>query len=133
MKEEITPKFTKNLSNIVSKISSKKYNKIRFIDGQGLIVELDNGEYINANKLSIGTIDQLYLSLRLSAMQEITQEKMPVILDEVFAYYDNERLENILKYLNENYKENQIIIFTCSNREKEILDKNEIKYNYINL
>ena len=133
MKEEITPKFTKNLSNIVSKISSKKYNKIRFIDGQGLIVELNNGEYINANKLSIGTIDQLYLSLRLSAMQEITQEKMPVILDEVFAYYDNERLENILKYLNENYKENQIIIFTCSNREKEILDKNEIKYNYINL
>ena len=133
MKEEITPKFTKNLSNIVGKISSKKYNKIRFIDGQGLIVELNNGEYINANKLSIGTIDQLYLSLRLSAMQEITQEKMPVILDEVFAYYDNERLENILKYLNENYKENQIIIFTCSNREKEILDKNEIKYNYINL
>lgn len=133
MKEEITPKFTKNLSNIVGKISSKKYNKIRFIDGQGLIVELDNGEYINANKLSIGTIDQLYLSLRLSAMQEITQEKMPVILDEVFAYYDNERLENILKYLNENYKENQIIIFTCSNREKEILDKNEIKYNYISL
>ena len=133
MKEEITPKFTKNLSNIVGKISSKKYNKIRFIDGQGLIVELDNGEYINANKLSIGTIDQLYLSLRLSAMQEITQEKMPVILDEVFAYYDNERLENILKYLNENYKENQIIIFTCSNREKEIMDKNEIKYNYINL
>lgn len=133
MKEEITPKFTKNLSNIVGKISSNKYNKIRFIDGQGLIVELNNGEYINANKLSIGTIDQLYLSLRLSAMQEITQEKMPVILDEVFAYYDNERLENILKYLNENYKENQIIIFTCSNREKEILDKNEIKYNYISL
>ena len=133
MKNEITPKFTKNLSNIVGKISNNKYNKINFIDGQGLIVELENGEYVNANKLSIGTIDQLYLSLRLSAMQEITQEKMPIILDETFAYYDNERLENILKYINENYKDNQIIIFTCSNREKEILDKNEIKYNYINL
>ena len=133
MKNEITPKFTKNLSNIVGKISNNKYNKINFIDGQGLIVELENGEYVNANKLSIGTIDQLYLSLRLSAMQEITQEKMPIILDETFAYYDNERLENILKYINENYKDNQIIIFTCSNREKEILDKNEIKYNYISL
>ena len=133
MKNEITPKFTKNLSNIVGKISNNKYNKINFIDGQGLIVELENGEYVNANKLSIGTIDQLYLSLRLSAMQEITQEKMPIILDETFAYYDNERLENILKYINENYIDNQIIIFTCSNREKEIMDKNEIKYNYINL
>ena len=133
MKNEITPKFTKNLSNIVEKISNEKYSKIKFIDGQGLIVELENGEYVNANKLSIGTIDQLYLSLRLSAIQEITEEKMPIILDETFAYYDDKRLENILKYLNENYTENQIIIFTCSKREKEILEKNNIRYNYINL
>ncbi len=131
MKEEITPKFTSNLSKIVSKISNEKYNKIKFIDGEGLIVELANGEYINANKLSIGTIDQLYLSLRLSAMQEITKEKMPIILDETFAYYDNQRLENILKYLSTEFSENQIIIFTCSNREKEILDKRNIKYNFI--
>ena len=90
-------------------------------------------EYVNANKLSIGTIDQLYLSLRLSAMQEITKEKMPIILDETFAYYDNQRLENILTYINEELKENQVIIFTCSNREKEILEKNNIKFNYINI
>ena len=133
MKEEITPKFTINLSKIVSKISNEKYNKIKFIDGEGLIVELANGEYINANKLSIGTIDQLYLSLRLSAMEEITEEKMPIILDETFAYYDNQRLENILKYINTELSENQIIIFTCSNREKEILEKNNIKYNYIEI
>lgn len=133
MKEEITPKFTINLSKIVSKISNEKYNKIKFIDGEGLIVELANGEYINANKLSIGTIDQLYLSLRLSAMEEITEEKMPIILDETFSYYDNQRLENILKYINTELSENQIIIFTCSNREKEILEKNNIKYNYIEI
>lgn len=133
MKEEITPKFTKNLSEIVANISNKKYNKIKFVDGEGLIVELSNGEYINANKLSTGTIDQLYLSLRLSAMQEITKEKMPIILDETFAYYDNKRLENILKYLNDNLKDNQILIFTCSNREKEILQKNQIKYNLIEI
>lgn len=133
MKNEITPKFTNQLSNIVKEISSNKYKNVKFIDGQGLIVELENGEYISANKLSIGTIDQLYLSLRLSAMQEITEEKMPIILDEAFAYYDNERLENILKYLEKNCKENQIIIFTCSNREKEIFEKNNINFNYIKL
>lgn len=133
MKKEITPKFTKSLSTIVDRVSDGKYNKINFIDGEGLIVELENGEYVNANKLSIGTIDQLYLSLRLSAMQEITKEKMPIILDETFAYYDNQRLENILTYINEELKENQVIIFTCSNREKEILEKNNIKFNYINI
>jgi len=133
MKEEITPKFTKNLSKIVEKISNNKYNKTKYVDGEGLIVELENGKYVNANKLSIGTIDQLYLSLRLSSMQEITEEKMPIILDETFAYYDTQRLTNILKYLNENYRENQIIIFTCSDREKEIFEKNGIEYNYIKL
>ncbi len=58
---------------------------------------------------------------------------MPIILDEVFAYFDNERLENILKFIADNYKGNQIIILTCSNREKDILDKLNIKYNLINL
>lgn len=133
MKNEITPKFTNNLSEIAKKVSSNKYSRVKFIDGEGLVVELENGDYINSNKLSIGTIDQLYLSLRLSALQEVTQEKMPIILDEAFAYYDNKRLENILKYINEEFKENQIIIFTCSNREKEIMEKNGIQFNNIML
>ena len=34
---------------------------------------------------------------------------------------------------NSNFKENQIIIFTCSNREKEALNKMGIEYNYIEL
>ena len=133
MKNEITPKFTKNLSLLMEKISNGKYSKVNFNNEYGLKVEIENGEYIDSNKLSIGTIDQLYLSLRLSAMNEISEEKMPIILDEAFAYYDNERLENILKFIYENYKNNQVLIFTCSDREKEILNKLNINYNLINL
>jgi len=110
-----------------------KYKNVRFDADNGLIVEREDGEYINCNNLSIGTIDQLYLSLRLSAMNEISEEKMPIILDEAFAFYDNERLRNILKFINDNFKENQIIIFTCSNREKEIFDKLNIEYNLVEL
>jgi len=133
IKNEITPKFTKNLSLLIEKISSKKYKKASFDAEYGLRVENENGEYIDCNRLSIGTLDQLYLSLRLSAMNEISKEKMPIILDESFAYYDNERLENILKFLNDNYQENQILIFTCSNREKEILEKLNINYGFVEL
>lgn len=133
IKNNVTPKFTRKLSELMENISGGKYKNIKFNTDEGLIVELENGEYINANRLSLGTIDQLYLSLRLSSMLEITNEKMPIILDETFAYYDNNRLENIIKYLNENYKENQIIIFSCNNREKEIMDKLNIKYNLIEL
>ena len=75
----------------------------------------------------------MYISLRLSALNEISEETMPIILDEAFAYFDNERLANILKYLKSNFKYNQIIIFTCSKREIDILEQLNIEYNTINL
>ena len=133
MKNTVTPKFTQNLSKNISTITDGKYNNIQFDDQKGLIVELENGNYISASQLSIGTIDQLYLSLRLSMVEELSEEKMPIILDESFAYYDTERLENILKYINNKYIDHQIIILTCTNREKEILEKLNIKFNLISL
>ena len=125
MRNTVTPKFTQELSKNISEITEKKYSKIMFNDEQGLIVELESGNYVPASKLSIGTIDQLYLSLRLSMIDELSEENLPIILDEAFAYYDTERLTNILKYLDEKYKTHQIILFTCTNREKEILEKEE--------
>lgn len=133
MKDQITPKFTATLSNIIEKISEGEYKNIRFNEEEGLKVEKENGEYINANRLSLGTIDQLYLSLRLSALNEISVERVPIILDESFVYYDVERLKNILKYLNEEYKDYQIIILSCSEREKNVMNSLRIQYNLIEI
>ena len=133
MKSNVTPKFTQNLSNIACDISNGKYKKVIFNEEKGLVVELENGEYISANRLSAGTIDELYLSLRLSMLDEISNEKMPIILDEAFAYFDDERLKNSLIFLAEQSKEHQIIILTCSNRERQILDSINIKYNLVEL
>ena len=133
MKTNITPKFTENLSQTIKNITNDKYSKVNINDENGLIIEMQNGEYVSAEKLSIGTIDQLYLSLRMSMVEEISKEKMPIILDEAFAYYDDERLENILKYLIERFNNHQLIIFTCTNREKEILNKLNYKFNNIEL
>ncbi|MEI3356896.1 MAG: AAA family ATPase [Clostridia bacterium] len=131
MKNTVTPKFTQELSKNISEITNGKYNKVMFNDEQGLLVETKNGNYVQMSKLSIGTIDQLYLSLRLSMLEDLSEEKMPIILDEAFAYYDDERLENILKYLNEKSNNHQIIIFTCTKREEKILENKNINYNKI--
>lgn len=133
MKENVTPKFTENLSKNIEKISNGKYQKVKINDEEGIIVEKQNGEYVSAEKLSVGTIEQLYLSLRFGAISELSEERMPIILDEAFAYYDEERLKNILTYINKEYKNNQIIIFTCTNREIEILNKEEMKYNLVEM
>lgn len=133
MKEQITPKFTEELSNVMEKISNGKYKNVRINTNGEIIVEENTGAYITAENLSIGTIDQLYLSLRLATIKEISKENMPVILDEAFAYYDEERLKNILNYLANEYREKQIIIFTCTDREKEILTNLNVNYNLIQL
>ena len=133
MKENITPKFTKNLSENINKITNGKYKNVKFNDEQGLIIEIENGNYISAENLSVGTIEQLYLSLRLALIDEISEETLPIILDETFAYFDKTRLKNILKCLNEQVKNRQILIFTCTNREKEILEKLKVEYNLIKL
>ena len=133
MKNSVTPKFTENLSNNISNITNGKYDKVMFNESEGLIVALENGDYVPVNRFSIGTIDQLYLSLRLSMINELSDESVPIFLDEAFAFYDDDRLENILEYLNTKFSDRQIIIFTCTNREKNILKNKNIDYNYIEL
>lgn len=132
-KENLGPNLKNNISNTVEKISSGKYNNIYLNDKNELLLELKNGQVIPVDRLSMGTIDQIYLALRFNILKETIKENMPIILDEVFAYYDDERLENVLKFLNKEYKDNQIIILSCSNREKDILNKLKIEYNQIKI
>lgn len=132
-KKNISPKFTNNLCETISKISNGKYSKVVLNDETGINAQIENGSYVPLERLSTGTIDQMYLSLRLSGVKEVSDETMPIILDEAFAYFDNSRLENILNYLKENYSNHQVLIFTCSDREKDALNKLNIEYNLINL
>lgn len=133
MKTTITPKFTKNLSESIQKISSNKYNKVTVNDENGMIIENNRGEYVEAIKLSTGTIDQLYLALRLSMIDELSKENLPIILDESFAYSDNNRLKNMLQYLTSDLNNHQTIIFTCTDREQKMLEAMNIPYNVVEL
>ena len=126
------------LSELISEKRKRKnlsQNELSNLTGinRTMISRIENGDYVPADRLSIGTIDQLYLSLRISMIDELSEEKLPLFLDESFAYYDNNRLENALKYITNNLESRQTLIFTCANREKEILDKMGITYNYIEI
>ena len=133
MKNSVTPKFTANLSSNIEKISNGKYKEVSVNDVEGMIVALPNGEYVSIDKLSAGTIEQLYLSLRLSMVKDISKENMPIILDEAFAYYDDERLKNVLEFLAENFKDNQIILCTCTHREENVLKELNLNFNKITM
>ncbi len=133
MKKKVTPNFTDQLSHIMKNISNGAYTNIQLDEKDGILVETQNGNYIPVDYLSIGTIDQLYLSLRLGAGNQITKEELPIMLDEPFAYYDEERLNNMLNFLHTQYPNRQIFIFTCTNREKQACDNQNIPYHMIQL
>ena len=49
MKNDVTPKFTQKLSENINNITNGKYNKVIINEEDGIIIELPNGEYKNAN------------------------------------------------------------------------------------
>ncbi len=65
--------------------------------------------------LSTGTVDQVYLALRLALIRAFSErgEPVPMLLDDPFANYDDERLERTLHLLMRIGEANQIILFTC--------------------
>jgi uncharacterized protein YhaN len=63
----------------------------------------------------------------------MADNKLPLILDDCFIQYDDIRLENILRFLEDTSKDRQIILFTCQKREMELLDKMGTDYNLIRL
>ena len=53
MRQNVTPKLTQELSKNIYKISDGKYSKINLHEQEGIIIEKENGEYIEAGKLSV--------------------------------------------------------------------------------
>jgi len=133
IRNSLNPKFISELSELIKNVSNDKYKNIKFNDEEGLTAEIEDGRYMPVERLSIGTIDQMYLALRLSSINNISNENMPIILDESFVFFDDERLKNIFSFINSNYSDKQVIIFTCSKREEEVLKKLNIDYSIFNL
>ena len=70
--------------------------------------------------LSRGTLDQLYLSVRLAVCQLCLPERPPIILDDALTAFDDQRLPLALELLRELARDRQILLFSCQRREGEL-------------
>lgn len=116
----------------VKRITNGKYTDVK-VD-ENLDIKLQRKDnYVNFEQLSAGAIAQMYVALRVVLGGLLTRTKgLPFIFDDSFVLYDDERVETVIKELSL-LNDRQIIIFTCHNREKEIFDKLNISYNYVDL
>ena len=79
-------------------------------------VEANNNIRYTVDELSQGTIDQLYISLRL-AIGNVMSKKfiVPFMMDDAFVHFDDKRTKEIIQLLKEIARESdrQILLFTC--------------------
>lgn len=125
MQERLKDVLNEKASGILAEITNQKYTHINIEETLKMNV-ICEGKSISVDRLSRGTLEQVYFAIRMAATDLLRKEELPVILDDTFVYYDDLRLFNALKWLAENKK--QVLIFTCQKREEEALDKMGIKY-----
>ncbi len=125
--------LNKSTSNYLSSLTDNKYDSLNVDDSLNISLNYEN-QKIRLESLSTGTIDQVYLALRLAISDIIcnNKEKLPLLFDDCFAMYDNDRLTSTLKFLHNNI-DTQIIIFTCHTRERELLSRLGLNFNYIEI
>ena len=132
IRRDIGPALNSNIADIFRILTGDKYIEVKLGENYEMTVR-DNLNLFKGNYLSNGASDQLYLALRIALVGLIFQEEeIPIILDDTFVQYDNIRREKALLMINEKVK-GQALIFTCHTLEKEIMDKNNLKVNYIEL
>lgn len=113
-------RLNRRASEIFSELTGGRYRGVSV--GEKMEITVWDGERnIRADRLSRGTLEQIYFSVRMAAAELLLEEPMPVLLDDTFAFYDEKRVESVLKWLSS--QKRQVIIFTCHKREQEILDK----------
>jgi len=97
--------------------------------GSGMDMALNSGiGMIGVNEVSAGTIDQIYLAVRLAAARFMMsgRDALPLIFDDSFALYDDERLQSALNFVESDYK-GQVFIFTCHHREERALEGKDFR------
>lgn len=124
-------RLNKQASYYMSKITNGKYDNIT-IDERLNITINNKKSLIPSSRLSKGTIEQMYMALRLAAADIIFEkDKKPILLDDAFVMYDNKRMGNTLKFMAESME--QVVLFSCHTREKVMADKLNLEYNFIKL
>lgn len=110
-----------------SRLTGYKYKSVYApMDHRSFQVEANNGLRYEVNELSKGTIDQLYVSLRLAIGKTMSESNhLPFILDDAFLHFDSLRIKQVINLLEEISKTYQVILFTC--RKEITLDMDQIE------
>ena len=118
LQRRFAPRISQRAQALFARLTAGRYQRITL--GQDMSLEAaTQSETTMRNTLwrSDGTVDQLYLALRLAVAEELTPDA-PLVLDDALVRFDDVRLKAALDILEETAVSKQVILFTCQGREQ---------------
>lgn len=120
MKLDFGPLVNYRAKRILSGMIGDGYSAV-FIDNKltPSVTPAGTDDPRSCDVLSAGTCDQIYLALRLALSGLMSDETLPVMLDDAFVQFDDERMEKALGFIGSDNavgELGQVILFTCHKR-----------------
>lgn len=123
LQRRFAPRIAKRAQALLTAMTEGRYHSLTI--GEDFSLQAGAGEESTLRDClwrSDGTMDQLYLSLRLAVAEELTPEA-PLILDDALVRFDDGRMAAAVKLLREMAETKQVICFSCQGREAETVGK----------
>lgn len=120
LQRRFAPRISKRAQELFEKLTSGRYQRITLGEDLSVNASAQQEDTLRSSQWrSDGTVDQLYLALRLAVAEELTPDA-PLVLDDALVRFDDARLETALHILQEMAEHKQVIVFTCQSREKKL-------------
>ena len=120
LQRRFAPRITKQAQKLLGRMTDGRYHSITMGEDFSLQAGAAQEDTLHdALWRSDGTMDQLYLALRLAVAEELTPNA-PLILDDALVRFDDQRMRAAVAILRELAQKRQVILFTCQGREQEV-------------
>ena len=117
LQQRFAPQLTAEATALFSKLTGGRYDRLQLDQQLRLQAGAGNEDGLRpARWRSDGTMDQLYLALRLAVAQQLTPEA-PLVLDDVLVRFDDTRHSAAMEVLRDLAEDKQVLLFTCQTRE----------------
>ena len=121
LQRRFAPRIAKRAQELLRELTEGRYQRLSLGSDFQLRAAAESEDTLqDAWWRSDGTVDQLYLALRLAVAGELTPEA-PLILDDALVRFDDRRLKAALGILQQEARGRQVLLFTCQSREKTVL------------
>lgn len=135
MHREFAPRLARAMGALVEQLTGGRYNQVRVDESLDLRTIGPSERIVNVGALSAGTIDQFYLGLRIALLDMVAAEgePIPLLLDDPFVTYDDQRVRHALRLLGEWAQGRQILLLTCQERDLRAVEELNLGAHVIRL